>query len=216
MSKKIWTAMIAGGLLVAAGFATSVVSAPGAALAQEETDDGGREGPLPRVLGFLEDVLDDLVSDGTLTQEQAEAVVEAANDRADEIRAEHDAQRELLADLLEDDVITEEEAEQLPDDHPLLSDRYDEAWQDGELARDELRPFSRHHSFKRGVRLGSLLDDGGIDQEEYDSAMETLDDDHPLKQLDVSEYFEDDGLITEEELEEIHQDLHESRFGEDA
>lgn len=216
MGKKIWAAIIAGGLLVGAGFVTSIVSAPGTAAAQDETDEAGEDGPFPRILGFLGEILDDLVGDGTITQDQADAVTDAAEEKAAEIREEKRAEREQLRELLEDDVITEEEAQELPDDHPLRSDRYDEAWEDGELTRDELRPFSRRHFFKRGFRLGSLLDDGGIDQDEYDSAMESLDDDHPLKQLDVSEYFEDDGLITEDELREIHEEFHGSRFGEDA
>lgn len=216
MGNKIWVAVIAGGLLVGAGLITSVVSSPGTAVAQEEADPSGEEGPFPRVLGFLGEVLDDLVSDDVITQDQADAVAEAAGEKATEIREQRRAEREQLRDLLDDDVITEEEARQLPDDHPLFSDRYDEAWEDGELTRDELRPFSRHHFFKRGVRLGALLDDGGIDQDEYDSVMESLDDEHPLKQLDVSEYFEDDGLITADELRELHEELHESRFGEDA
>lgn len=216
MGKRIWAAFIAGAVLVGAGFVTSMVSSAGTAIAQDETDDTDGDGPFPRIMGFLGEVLDGLVGDGTITQDQADAVTEAAQEKATELREEKQADRELLRDLLEDDVITKEEAAQLPEDHFLFSDRYDEAWEDGELTRDELRPFSRHNFFKRGVRLGSLLDDGGIDQDEYDSAMESLDDDHPLKQLDVSEYFEDDGLITGDELREIHQDLHEARFGEDA
>jgi hypothetical protein len=45
-----------------------------------------------------------------------------------------------------------------------------------------------------------LLDDGGIDQEEYDS----LSDNHPLKQIDVSEYLAD-GVISIDELRELKQ-----------
>jgi hypothetical protein len=45
-----------------------------------------------------------------------------------------------------------------------------------------------------------LLDDGGIDQEEYDS----LPDNHPLKQIDVSEYLAD-GVISIDELRELKQ-----------
>ncbi|MGD2059817.1 MAG: hypothetical protein PVF87_03035 [Acidimicrobiia bacterium] len=215
MGKKIWTAFIAGCLLVGAGFVTSLISSPGTAVALEErdTDDSG---PFPRVLGFLEEVLNGLVGDGTLTQEQADAVAQAAEDKAGELRDEREAERNLLRSFLEDGVITEDEASQLPDDHPLLSERFDDAWEDGELTREEIGPHHRDRPFKRGFRLGTLLDDGGIDQEEYDSLMDSLDENHPLRQLDVTEYLEDDGLITREELAEIHQDLHGSYPGEGA
>ncbi len=211
MKNKVLAAMAVGGLLVGAGLVTSIVSAPGTATAQEDTDSTTEDGPFPRILGFLGDVLDGLVDDGTIDQDQADAILEATSDKASELRDEHDAVRQQLRDFLEDGVITEDEAAQLPEDHPLLSDRYDEAWADGQITRDELRPFSRRHAFERGRELGALLDDGGIDQEEYDS----LDDDSPLKQADVSEYLED-GLITPDELREIHQDLHGARADGDA
>jgi hypothetical protein len=54
-----------------------------------------------------------------------------------------------------------------------------------------------------------LLDDGGIDQSEYDG----LPDGHPLKDIDVSEYL-DDGVITIAELREIRKS--QSTSGDDA
>lgn len=212
MSNKVWAAIVAGGLLVGAGFVTSIVASPGIAIAQEETEPTEDEGPFSRIFGFLGEVLDGLVGDGTITQEQADAVLEASEDKATALREEHEANRQLLRELLDDDVITEEEAGQLPDDHPLLSERYDEAWEDGELTRDELRPFSRRGLFKKGFELGSLLEDGVIDQEEFDS----LGDDHPLKQLDGVEDLLDDGTITPDELRELHQSHHRSDSGDDA
>ena len=214
MAKKVWVAVVAGGLLVGAGLISSVVSAPETALAQEDGDTE-EKGLLPRAFGFLEEVLGGLVDDGTLTQDQADAVLEASEAKATELREQRQAERDQLESMLEDGVITEEEASQLPDDHPLFSDRYDEAWEDGELSADELRGFRRNggrlDSFRHGMRFGALLDDGGIDQEEYDA----LPDDHPLKQADVTDYLED-GLITPDELHEIFHDLHNSDSGGDA
>ena len=204
MGKKVWAAIVAGGLLIGAGFLTSIISAPGTATAQEDsdTDTDDERGPIPRMLGFLGEVLDDLVGDGTITQDQADAIVEASEAKVAEVREQHEANRTLLEEALADDVITEDEVSDLPEDHPIFSDRLDEAWADGELTREELgelRPFSRRNSFKHGFGLGSVLDDGGITHEEYDS----LDSDHPLKQADVSEFLED-GLITPDELRELH------------
>lgn len=44
-------------------------------------------------------------------------------------------------------MLTADEAEQLPEDHFLLSERFDRAREDGELTRDEL-------GFRRGFRRG--------------------------------------------------------------
>jgi len=213
MRAKILTALVAGSLLVAAGLLTSVVSAPGAAQAQEEAEGSEPRGPIPRLLGFLGDVLDGLVGDGTITQEQAGAIADAAETKVEEVREQHMALRELTRDLIEDGVVTEEEASELPDDHWLLGDVFDGAWEDGELSVEEIRELKprRGHPFRHGMRLGALLDDGGIDQEEYDD----LDEEHPLKQLDVSDYLED-RLITPGELREIFTGLIGAGSGEDT
>lgn len=203
MKNKILAALVAGGLLVGAGFVTSFVSSPGTASAQEDSaqEDGNEAGI--RLFGFLEGVLNDLVNEGTIDQGQADAIVSAAQSKAEEIKEERQALHELFKSLIEDGVLTEDEATQLPDDHFVFNDGFDEAWEDGELTVEEIRENTpRRHRFRRAARLGALLDDGGIDQSEYDS----LGDDHPLKQIDVSEYL-DDGLITPEELREIHQTL---------
>lgn len=203
MRNKVMAALAAGGLLVGAGLVTSIVSAPDTASAQEDatTQDEDR-GFFARGMDFLAGVLDDLVGEGTITSDQADAVLQAAEDKATEIREEREALREEIQGYLEDGVITSEEAANLPEDHWLLSDDLAEAWEDGELTAEEIRearPHPRRDAFRRGVHFGALLDDGGIDETEYSE----LPDDHPLKQIDVSEYFADDGLITIDELREI-------------
>ena len=147
MRSKIITALIAGGLLVGAGFATSVISAPGTASAQEDSTDTDQErkGPFHRGFEFLSGVLEDLVEENTISQDDADAVLNAVEEKAEEFRAEREATRELIKGFLEDDVITEAEASQLPDDHPIFSERLDEAWEDGELTLEELRQARRHH-----------------------------------------------------------------------
>jgi hypothetical protein len=214
MRTKILSALVAGGLLVGAGILTTAISSPGTAQAQEESDDVEERGPIPRILGFLGDVLDDLVGEGTITQDQADAIVDAAEEKATELKEERMALHEQLAGMLEDGVLSEDEAAELPDDHWLLGNALEEAWKDGQLTAEEIREVRPHrhgNPFKRGLRLGALLDDGGLDQEEYDR----LPDDHPLKRADLSEYLED-GLITPEELHETFEGHVESRFGDDA
>lgn len=205
MRNKLIAALIAGGLLVGAGVVTSIVSSPSVALAQSESDQPEQEGFFQRGLSFLSDVLAGLVGDGTITQDQADEVIAATEAKAVEVRTERQAVRDLTKSLLEDGVITEAEAAQLPDNHPFLSDEYAEAWADGELTIEEIRqvrPHPRLDAFKRGARFGALLDDGGIDQAEYDQLIENLPPDSPLAQIDVSQYL-DDGVITIDELREI-------------
>lgn len=207
MRNKIMAALVAGGLLVGAGFVTSIVSAPDTAAAQVDTaaDDEDR-GFFARGMGFLGDVLDELVGEGTIDTDQADAILEAVEEKAVELKEEREALREEIKGYLEDGVLTSDEAANLPQDHWLLSDALDDAWADGELTVQEIRearPHPRRDAFKRGARFGALLDDGGIDETEYES----LPDGHPLEDVDVSEYFEDDGLITIDELREIKDGL---------
>lgn len=105
----------------------------------------------------------------------------------------------VLDDLVDDDTITEDQA-----------DAISAAVKD-ELAELREEHFQQRRHFRRGFRFGALLDDGGIDRDEYDS----LGDSHPLKQVDVDEYL-DDGLITPDELRQIFHDLTEDRFGDNS
>jgi len=218
MRNKIVASLVAGGLLVGAGFVTSIVSSPATAAAQEESVGNRDNGFFTRGLEFLSDVLSDLVGEGTIDQSDADAVLDAVTDKADEIKEEREAIREALETALEDDVLTEQEALDagVPEDHWIFTaEALDDAWEDGQLTSEEIRearPHPRRHAFKRGAHFGALLDDGGIDQEEYDA----LGDDHPLKQVDVSEYLADDGLITPDELREMKDQLRPSTADTDA
>lgn len=212
MRNKIMAALVAGGLLVGAGFVTSIVSAPDTAVAQVANEDEHR-GFFARGMGFLGDVLDELVGEGTIDSDQAVAILDAVEEKATELKEEREALREEIKGYLEDGVLTSDEAANLPEGHWLLSDALDEAWADGELTTEEIRearPHPRRDAFKRGARFGALLDDGGIDEAEYES----LPDGHPLEDVDVSEYFEDDGMITIDELREIKDAL--GPFGQDT
>ena len=132
----------------------------GAAVAAAQTEDGS-ESTVGRVGSFISEVLDGLVSDGTLTEAQAVEVEDAFEAAREERRAEREARRaEMLAareqvkDALEDGVITAEELAELPEgpwsdaDGPLA-----DALEDGEITQeelDELRPFGRRGHAHRG------------------------------------------------------------------
>lgn len=218
MRTKIIASLVAGGLLVGAGFVTSIVSSPATASAQEESADTEDKGFLTRGLEFLSDVLSELVGEGTIDQSDADAVLNAVTEKAEEVKEERKAIREAIKTALEDDVLTKQEALDagVPEDHWLFTaEALEDAWEDGQLTSAEIRearPHSRRDAFRRGAHFGALLDDGGIDQDEYDS----LGNDHPLKQVDVSEYLEDDGLITPDELRELKDQLRSSTADSDA
>lgn len=208
MNRKVLAATVAGSLLVGAGFVTAAISAPGVAAAQDNSNEPSEEihvGPFQDHRPFLEDVLSDLVEDGTIDQSQADAIVEAVDAKAAEIWAPAQNIRGLITRLFEDGVLTAEELDQLPDVFPFnqLERILGDALDDGEVTLDEFKeawPRPKRGAFLAGARFGALLDDGGIDQEEYDS----LSDDHPLKQVDMTEYLFD-GIITIAELRELHQ-----------
>lgn len=215
MKEKVLAAAVAGGLLVGAGFVTAAISSPAVAGAQEDSapedsTEGSDVRPFSRHGAILDDVLTDLVEDGTIDQGQADAIVEALTAKAEELKATRQELRQLISDLLEDGALTADELAQLPEGHPFNDPdgRFADALEDGELTIEEIRearPHPRRDWFKRGIRFGAILDDGGIDQSEYDG----LSEDHPLKQIDVSEYLED-GVISIDELREIRQSQNDS------
>jgi hypothetical protein len=133
---------LAGLLLV--GGATAVLAQPGGVA-------GGASSVgtvVDRAGGLLEDVLGDLVDDGTLTQEQADAVTDGVETRREELRTEFETLREQMRGFLEDDTLSADELAQLPEDHPLRN--LDQYLEDGQLTEDELRelrPLGRggHH-----------------------------------------------------------------------
>lgn len=155
MKKLIWLPL-AGFLLIAgaavAAAAPGVVGRVQSALPLAvETDDQATESDEPvlkfRGEGFLTEVLDELVAAGTITQDQADAITNALQAKAEAKRAELEQMRQLWQSFVEDGVITQDEIDQLPADSPLR-----EAWnsiaEDGQVTLDQLRelgPFGGHH-----------------------------------------------------------------------
>jgi hypothetical protein len=170
--KKIFVSIAAAGVLVAGAFAASTI-VNGPALAQT-TEAPTAEVPaderpdFPKPGEILDEVLGDLVADGTLDQGDADAVKAALEARHEEVRAEM------------------------------------EAWRADNPGRFE-------RGFKRGFAMGGLLEDGVIDAAE----LAELPDDHPLNDPDgpAAEYLTD-GQLTEDELKQLGEQLHERRAGD--
>ncbi|MEA3501489.1 MAG: hypothetical protein U9R47_01835, partial [Actinomycetota bacterium] len=135
--KKIFVSIAAAGVLVAGAFAASTVI-DGPALAQTTevpaAEAPGDERPdIPTPGDILDEVLGDLVADGTLDRGEADAVKSALESRHEEVRAQLDEWRAdnpgrfkrgfhrgfAMGGILEDGVIDADELAELPDGHPL-------------------------------------------------------------------------------------------------
>lgn len=143
--RTVIAAMAAVGILVVGGFAiASTATAPAVA---QEAETAVVAGP-PRRGAILEEVLQGLVEDGTITEAQKTAIVDALQARIAEIREEFPGPRRphgvlgpRIREALADGVITADELEELPDGHPLKDPDGPAApyLDDGQLTRDELR-----------------------------------------------------------------------------
>lgn len=112
-----------------------------------ETDD--ERGPIGSA---IDEVLDDLVADDTLTRAQADAVIEALDARRAEFRAEREQMREQMEEFWADDQLTQEEIDQLPDWHHWS--QMTDLLEDGVITRDELGGMRRGPFGGGGPRHG--------------------------------------------------------------
>ena len=94
---------------------------------------------------LLIDVLADLVSNGTITQAQSDAITDALQAKVDEQIAEMEARREemrqtmeSLQTFLEDGTITQDEINTLPEDNPLR-EVFDSIATDGSVTLEQLQ-----------------------------------------------------------------------------
>ena len=104
----------------------------------------------------LSDVLDGLVSKGTITAAQKTAILNALQAQRDQIAADRKAaadalraERQQVKDFLSDGQITQDELDQLPADSPLRT--LTNLMADGKITTDELRALG-----------GGLLKDFGL------------------------------------------------------
>ena len=176
--KTIFVSIAAAGVLVAGAFTASTM-VDGAALAQTtetpSTEAPAEERPdFPKPGEILDEVLGDLVADGTLDQVDADAVKTALEARHEEVRAEIEAWREenpgrfergfkrgfAMGGLLEDGVIDATELAELPDDHPLNDPDGPAAefLSDGQLTEDELKQLGEQLRERRTADRSSSTD----------------------------------------------------------
>ncbi len=164
--KRIIASLAAAGVLVAGAFVASTVASSEASAQTDETAVTTDEAARPYRGAVLDGVLDELVTDGTLNQGQADAVTDAvAVKRAEirELREERRANRaeihEQLEEWLTDGVITAEELAQLDVELPLHEDGpLAEALEDGQITQAEWDAFHEERNEHRQARRGGLRD----------------------------------------------------------
>jgi hypothetical protein len=152
----------AGGLL-GADQADGASASPSAS--SSPSDGSGSGSKHGRAFGFglvnddgeslLDQVLADLVSAGTITQAQSDAITQGLQTAAEEKQAELEAQRQQMEQMLtqiqgflEDGVITSDEIAQLPADNPFSN--LQEILADGQITQEELQSIGFGHFFFDG------------------------------------------------------------------
>ncbi len=141
-------AIFAGAVVLLLGIGSVALAHPGNGLSED--GDAAHRG------SFLEEVLTDLVSDGTITLDQLDAITAALQEKREVIAATRQEAKEQLESFWEDDVLTEDEINQLAfADRILEMDGVSDALADGQITRQEmedLRPEVRSGHGRRGLR----------------------------------------------------------------
>ncbi len=98
-------------------------------------------GPAGRAFGALSDIIDDLVSDGTLTRDQADSILGAVENKREEVVNRREGVRQQLREAWSDGELTKAEVDQLPEGHPWR--QVFDAFEDDRITIEELKTFRR-------------------------------------------------------------------------
>lgn len=150
--RKILLSLAAAGVLVTAVATTAVITGSSAGAQEAPAEDAEPSSARPERGSIVQEVLDDLVANGDigLTQDQADAIVAALQDKWEELKANRpdDGPRRgrgrhgaHLRGLFEDGVIDAAELSALPEGHPLNDPEgpFAEVASDGEITTEEFR-----------------------------------------------------------------------------
>ena len=159
--KKLIASIAAAGVLVAGAFVASTVTTNPADA--QTTDDTSEYSERPERDEILDEVIAELVAQGTIDSVQADAIKEAFQAKHDELVAEfgerrrghHPFRNGALRGLLADGVITADEIAGLADDHPLKTGESPLAElleDDGQITSEELEALKEENGWPHGER----------------------------------------------------------------
>jgi polyhydroxyalkanoate synthesis regulator phasin len=162
--KRLIASVAAAGILVAGAFvASTATNSPAEAQTPEDTTTQERP-ERPEKGAILDEVLGELVAEGTINEAQATAVKEALEAKHEELKANRpDGERKghrrghlraQVEDLLDDGVISAEEIAELPDGHPFKNDDgpFAELLEDGEITQAEWDAFVAERKAEHAAR----------------------------------------------------------------
>lgn len=157
--RKTLTAMIAAAAVLIIGGALGAV-----AQTESETDTGDTtvaetEATRPVRGHLIENLLDEMVTDGVIDAIQADDIATWLEERRAELAAEREAKRAAFEAAWEDGVLTEDEVGDFPHADRLLAEDgpFAEAWADGELTREEFDAVRGGFPGRRGPHRGAGL-----------------------------------------------------------
>ena len=145
--------VLIGAAALVLGVAAAAWAQAGSEEALEENGDADREHPAGVGLGS---VLADLVGDGTITQEQADAIIAAVEEKRSAARAAFQEMKGLLDSFWDDGVLTAEEIAQLPNAHRITDTDgpLADALTDGQITKEEMEEIRGRIPERRGHHGG--------------------------------------------------------------
>lgn len=167
--RKIIVSIAAAGVLVTGAFVASAITTTEASAQTDEAPVVTDSATRPDRGAILDGVLDDLVTDGTLNQGQADAVKDALVAKHEEIkekfgdrmerRERRQEMHEKIEGWLEDGVISADELAELDVDLPRFEDGpLAEALEDGQITQAEWDAASEERKANREARRGGNKD----------------------------------------------------------
>lgn len=161
--KRLVASVAAAGILVAGAFVASSMTTSSA---EAQTVEGTTAEERPEKGAILDEVLGELVDEGTINQAQADAVKAALQEKHEELKADRPDRgdrrhrrghlRAQIQELLEDGEISADEIAELPERHPFNNEDgpFAELLEDGKITQAEWDAFVEEKKAERDAEEG--------------------------------------------------------------